>query len=431
MHHPTPSRIQPSRIAIVGAGISGLAAADLLADDHHVVLFEAEARLGGHAHTVLAGRQGDQPVDMGFIVFNRVNYPRLSALFERLGVPTALSDMSFGASIQGGEIEYALRDLNGIFCQRRNLLRPSYLRMLRDILRFHTKAEEALTPGMTLRDLIASLGLSAQFRDHFIAPFTGAIWSTPVDGVLDFPAEALIRFFKNHALLGTSGHHQWETVRGGSVEYVRRLEADLKRRDVQIRRRGRVAAVQRVPGGVRLRSEGGAWERFDQVILACHSDQALGLLADASPEEARALGAIRYQPNLAVLHCDASVMPKARRAWASWCYTEPKGPRAERIDITYWMNSLQPIPMNDPLFVTLNPNRAIPEEAIYQTATFHHPVYDLAGLAAQKEIAGWNGRGGVWFAGAWMRNGFHEDGFASACDVVAAMEARAMAVAAE
>ena len=419
----------PARIAIIGGGISGLAAAHLLAPDEAVVLFEASDRLGGHAHTVMAGKRGDQPVDMGFIVFNRVNYPLLTALFEGLGVPTAPSDMGFGASIQGGEVEYALKSLNTLFAQRANILRPRYLRMLADIYKFHTSADRVIRPGMTLRDLLAEMRLSDAFRDHYITPFTGAIWSTPTAGVLDFPAEALIRFFVNHGLMGVTGHHQWETVKGGSIEYVRRLQDHLTRQGVEIRLKTPVAAVRRVDQGVMIRAEGGEWEAFDQVIFASHSDQTLAMLSDASPAETKALQAIRYQPNQAVLHSDTAIMPKSRRAWASWTYTEPKGPRAPRIDLTYWMNSLQPIPQDDPLFVTLNPNQRINPAKVHEVRTFHHPVYDMAALQAQSEIRALNGTAGTWFCGAWMRNGFHEDGFASALDVVQALRARRSAMA--
>lgn len=414
------------RIAVIGAGISGMAAAHLLAGDHAVVLFEAGARLGGHAHTVMAGRRGDQPVDMGFIVFNRVNYPRLSALFDQLQVPMVASDMSFGCSIQGGALEYGLRNLDSLLAQRSNLIRPSYLRMLYDILRFHQSADRVLTQGMTLGELLATMRMSVAFRDHYIAPFTGAIWSTPAAGIMAFPAEALVRFFQNHGLMGVFKHHQWLTVQGGSVAYVTRLEADLTRHGVDIRTATPIAGVQRVPQGAMVRAVGSEWERFDEVIFATHSDDTLALLSDATPAERAALSAIRYQPNEAVLHADPTQMPRSRRAWASWNYAEPKGPRPDRIDLTYWMNSLQPIPADDPLFVTLNPNRAIPDHLIHTTRTFRHPVYDQAALNAQGKLRALNGQSGTWFCGAWMKNGFHEDGFASAADVADAIRARQM-----
>ncbi len=418
---------------MIGAGISGLGAAHMLADDHRIVLFEAEGRLGGHARTVMAGRRGDQPVDTGFIVFNYVNYPHLARLFADLGVPVAKSNMSFSASIGGGRLEYALNDLNAIFGQRKNILDPRYWGMLRDITRFNAGAVAAAAePGLTIGGLIEKLRLGAWFRDYYLLPFSGAIWSTPKEGILDFPAWAMVRFFENHALLGYEGQHQWYTVQGGSVEYVRRLGEALFRRGVDIRLGAPVDAVRRTPVGVEVKAKGAEWEAFDEVVFATHSDQTLGMLSDATGVERTALSAIRYQPNEAVLHADPAMMPKRRHCWASWNYTEARDKTSEKIDLTYWMNSLQPIPKEDPLFVTLNSTRAIREELIHDTATFHHPVYDLAALAAQDTVRAINGQNATWFCGAWMKNGFHEDGLASAVDVVEAMRNEdAMGIAAE
>ena len=411
------------RVAVIGGGISGMAAAHLLAETHAVTLFEAEPRLGGHARTVLAGKRGDQPVDTGFIVFNKVNYPHLLALFEKLGVPTVESDMGFGASIGGGRLEYALRNLDALFAQRRNAVNPRFLRMIRDILHFNKHAEAAsLGTDLTIAGLLDKLGTGGWFRDYYITPISGAIWSTPVQGILDFPAEAMIRFFKNHALLSATNQHQWFTVQGGSVEYVRRLQAEMVRQGVDLRLGAPVAGIRRVPQGVLVRAMGSEWEAFDDLVMATHSDDSLALLTDANPAERAALSAVRYQPNQAVLHADTSVMPKNRKAWASWVYVEPAAnQRTERIDLTYWMNSLQPIPKDDPLFVTLNSNAPIRQELIHDEVTFRHPVFDHAALAAQGQIRAMNGARNTWFCGAWMRNGFHEDGFASAVDVVQAM----------
>lgn len=415
----------PRRVAVIGGGISGMAAAHLLADDHTVVLFEAENRLGGHARTVIAGKNKDQPVDTGFIVFNKVNYPNLLRMFDRLDVPYVESSMSFGASIGGGRLEYGLASLDVIFAQRKNALSPRFLGMLTDILRFNKNALSVVRPEMTIRDLLAALGTGDWFRDYYITPFSGAIWSTPTKGILDFPAHALVRFFENHHLLDFEGQHQWYTVKGGSVEYVRRLQASLTSRGVDIRLGAPVAGIRREAGGVMVRAQGDDWELFDEVILATHSDISLSLLADPSPSERAALGAVRYQPNHAILHRDTSVMPKNRKCWSSWVYVEPEGGPRGRIDLTYWMNSLQPIPMDDPLFVTLNSNGGIDERLIDDMVTFDHPVYDLAAIEAQTKLRAMNGAQNTWFAGAWMRNGFHEDGFASAVDVVEAMRASA------
>lgn len=412
----------PRRVAVIGGGISGLAAAHALSPTDNVVLFEAEPRLGGHARTVLAGKRGDQPVDTGFIVFNRVNYPGLVRLFEDLDVPVAPSCMSFGASLRGGAVEYGLKDLRAVFAQPSNALRPAFRRMIRDILHFNRNARAAVRDGsMTVADLLGALGTGPWFRDCYLLPLSGAIWSTPARRILEFPAAAMIRFFDNHALLHHSGQHKWSTVRGGSVEYVRRLEARLRSRGVDLRLGAPVAGVRRRPGGAEVRAAGGLWEPFDEVILATHADDTLRLLSDATGPERRALKAVRYQPNIAVLHADAGVMPRRRRAWSSWNYAEAAGGASDRIDLTYWMNSLQPIPRDDPMFVTLNPTRPIRDDLVYDTAAFRHPVYDLAALSAQAALRALNGANATWFCGAWMRNGFHEDGLASALDVVAAM----------
>ena len=415
----------PRRIAVVGGGISGMAAAHLLAERNTVVLYEAEPRLGGHARTVIAGKRKDQPVDTGFIVFNHVNYPHLVRLFDKLGVPTAPSTMSFGASIRGGALEYGLASVDAIFAQRKNVFDPRFLRMLSDVMHFNRNAEAvANDPAMTIAELLGRLRTGPWFRDHYITPFSGAIWSTPTAGILDFPAQALVRFFRNHALMDFEGQHQWHTVRGGSVEYVRRLQAAMTAEGVDIRTATPVASVQREAGSVFVRAVGAEPELFDDVVFATHSDITLRLLADASPAETQALAAIRYQPNEAVLHADPSLMPKSRKVWSSWSYVEPKSGAGERIDLTYWMNSLQPIPQDDPLFVTLNTTRPIREDLIHDVTTFHHPVFDVAALAAQDRLRTMNGSRNTWFCGAWMRNGFHEDGFASAVDVVQAMAER-------
>ena len=358
-------------------------------------------------------------------MFNRVNYPHLVKLFEQLDVPVAQSSMSFCASIDGGRIEYALASLDTLFAQRKNLLNPKFLGMIRDILRFNKNAVAMAKPGMVIRDLLAALGTGDYFRDYYITPFSGAIWSTPTSGILDFPADAMIRFFDNHRLLHTEGQHQWYTVQGGSVQYVQRLQAALVRQGVELRLGSAIAGVRREGGAVMVRATGAEWERFDDVIMATHSDDSLAMLADASPAERAALGAVRYQPNEAVLHCDESVMPRLRKTWSSWAYVEPKGGPGDRIDLSYWMNSLQPIPQDDPHFVTLNAARPIRQECIYDQVTFRHPVYDSAAVAAQSTIRAMNGIANTWFCGAWMKNGFHEDGIGSAVDVVKAFRTRA------
>ncbi|MEC7257675.1 MAG: FAD-dependent oxidoreductase [Pseudomonadota bacterium] len=410
----------PRKIAVIGAGISGMGAAHRLSDLHNVTLFDAAPRLGGHARTVMAGKNGTQPVDTGFIVFNRVNYPNLVRLFEELDVPVVESDMSFAASIDGGRMEYSLKSLRTLFGQPVNALRPSFLRMVRDVLKFNANAlEVSQDKRLSVGGLLDRLGTGDWFRDYYLLPLSGAIWSSPKDRIMEFPAWAMIRFFDNHALLHHTGQHQWYTVQGGSVEYVRRLEAALRRKGVQIRLDCPVMGVRRNGLGPEVRAEGGEWEAFDDVVFATHSDDTLRLLSDPSEQERRVLGAIRYHPNRAVLHSDPSVMPTRRAMWSSWNYAGQGASDGDGIDLTYWMNSLQPIPQGDPLFVTLNSRRPIRDELIHDIAAFRHPVFDGPAIAAQAEVPALNGTRNTWFCGAWVRNGFHEDGLASALDVVA------------
>lgn len=408
----------PQKIAIIGAGISGMGAAHLLSKAHNVTIFESEKRLGGHARTVMAGRHGDQPVDTGFIVFNYATYPRMTKLFEVLDVPVVKSNMSFGVSADGGRVEYGLESMNAIFCQRRNLLRPKFHRMLKDIVRFNKNAETMIEgPEMTLGQLLDKMGTSDWHRNYYIMPFCGAIWSTSLEKVLDFPAEALMRFFRNHGLMNWSDAHQWYTVKGGSIEYVNRLEASLHHRNAEIRTNAPVAGVRRTSSGVEIRATGNEWEHFDNVIFACHSDQALAMLADPSDAEKQHLGAIKYQENKSVLHADPIVMPKRKAAWSSWVYTAQRQELQAPVGVTYWMNNLQDIPQNDQMFQTLNPNQPINEALIYDQNTFMHPVFDADALRAQGEIQKIQGENNTWYCGAYLRNGFHEDGYSSAVDV--------------
>lgn len=410
------------KIAIVGGGISGLSSAYYLAPYHDVTLFEAAPRLGGHARTVMAGKNGDQPVDTGFIVFNYVTYPYLTRLFRDLDVPVIKSVMSFGASINDGWLEYGLNNMGSITAQKRNLLRPQFYKMIADIIRFGKRAEAAATDdNKTIGELVEELGLGDWFRNNYLLPMCGAIWSTPVEDIDQFPAKSLVQFFRNHALLAGSGEHQWWTVKGGSIEYVRRLESALLARGCVIRTDAPVRYVQRDAHEVRIFADKGLSASFDEIIMACHSDQALQILGqDATQAEADALGNIRYQPNTAVLHCDENQMPRRRACWSSWAYRSQDGD----IGLTYWMNRLQNIPESDPLFVTLNPSTEIPQDKVYDVANFAHPMFDKAALKAQRDIREMQGRNRTWFAGAWNRHGFHEDGIASAMRVVRALNER-------
>jgi len=419
-----PSASARKHIAVIGAGISGMGAAYMLGDDHDVTLFEAEPRLGGHARTKVAGKRGDQPVDTGFIVFNYANYPIMARLFADLDVPVTPSTMSFGASLRGGRLEYGLASAQATFAQKKNALNPKFLGMIRDIFRFNAKAlDRARDRTVSLGDFLDDLGTGDWFRDYYLLPLSGAIWSTPTQKILDFPAHALVQFFENHALLNYSGQHQWYTVQGGSVEYVNRLGAAMQARGVTLRLGTAVDAVRRTGAGVAIKTHGADWQTFDEVIFATHSDDSLRMLSDADDTERRALGAVAYQPNRVVLHADESVMPKRRVCWSSWNYTETERKELNRIDLTYWMNSLQPIPKDDPMFVTLNTTRPIREDLIYDETVLRHPVYDLAALEAQELVRAMNGRQNTWFCGAWMKNGFHEDGLSSALDVAEALRA--------
>ena len=417
------------RVAVIGGGISGLGAAYRLKGHHSVVVFEAEDRLGGHARTVMAGKNGDMPVDTGFLVFNHVNYPNMVKLFEELDVPTIPSDMSFGVSINGGWLEYGIMGMRRIVAQKRNLFRPKFYKMMRDILYFNSNAERiADGTDMTIGQLIEHMKMGDWFRDYYLTPFTGAIWSTPVDKIQDFPAHAMIQFMKNHAILNAAGQHQWWTVQGGSREYVTRLAAALETAGVDLRTSAPVSGVRRIPGGVEVQGISGEWEVFDEVIFASHSDQALAMLQDPSPREAASLSKVKYQPNDMVLHGDTRMMPNRRDAWASWIYSEDANKKTDRIDLTYWINNLQSLPDDDPCFVTLNTQRDIDPAKIYDTCLFHHPVFDHGALEAQEEIASWNGTNNTWFCGAWMRNGFHEDGLATGMEAADALMARAGAM---
>ncbi|WP_166415783.1 NAD(P)/FAD-dependent oxidoreductase [Cochlodiniinecator piscidefendens] len=406
------------KIAIVGGGVSGLSAAYYLSAHHDITLFEAGTRLGGHARTVLAGRNGDQPVDTGFIVFNYATYPHLTRLFQDLDVPVQKSDMSFCASIDDGSFEYGLNSLHSLLAQKSNLFHPQFYRMIRDTLYFGKHAKQAAdSDDITIGELVQKLGLSTAFRDLYLLPMCGAIWSTPIADIDSFPAKSLVRFFQNHALLAGSEKRQWWTVKGGSIEYVKRLETALRARGCNIQLGAPVDHAQRSDLGVTVTSKG-TQHTFDEIILACHSDQALAILGDgASPDEKQALSTVRYQTNTAVLHADPAQMPKRRACWSSWAYQSQTG----NIGVTYWMNKLQNIDEADPLFLTLNPARPIKDELIYDTVEYAHPVFDRKALIAQEIIRELQGNNRTWFAGAWNRHGFHEDGIASAMRIVRAM----------
>jgi uncharacterized protein len=411
------------RIAIVGTGISGLGSAFLLNQDHDITVYEKAPRIGGHTRTVTVDYEGQPiPVDTGFIVFNRPNYPNLSGLFAHLDVPTHASDMTFAASIRDGWLEWGAKDLDSVIGQRRNLLRPRFGLLVRDVFKFNSQAQDAVErhPELSVEGLIQKLGLGEWFRRYYLLPMSGAIWSCPPCEMMNFPACTLVRFFANHHLMSLTGQPQWRTVTGGSQEYVQRLTRSFAHR---IRTDCGAAAVTRRDGKVQIKDTSGATESFDQVVMASHGDETLALLKDATCEEQAALGCFRYQKNRAVLHRDQSLMPRRRRCWASWVYTSDGEFLHPKITVTYWMNRLQGIDDRYPLFVSLNPKREIPEELIFDQTEFDHPVFDKEAIAAQGRIAALQGRRGTWFAGAHLGHGFHEDGLASAVRVARGLDA--------
>ena len=412
-----------AKIAVIGTGISGLAAAYLLHAHHDIVVYEKAFRPGGHSRT-LTVRHGDRDiaVDTGFIVFNEHNYPNLTALFRRLGVTVKDSDMSFGLTVDNGRLEWGAKSLGSVFGQRANLVRPRFLKLMLDVMRFNAQVEAEVekSPHLTLGGLLAHMGLGDWFKRNYLLPMAGAIWSCPPCQMLEFPALTFVRFFANHSLLSLTGQRQWKTLEGGSQTYVERLSAAFADR---IRLDCGAAQVTRGEEGVTVRDTKGGVDHFDQVVFACHADEALALLADADARERRALSPIRYQRNLAILHSDISVMPRNRPCWASWVYHADGKGEEPKISVTYWMNSLQGIDERYPLFVTLNPSREIAVRHVFDRHVFDHPVFDFGALAAQQALKQMQGERRTWFCGAHLGHGFHEDGLTSAMRVAEALGA--------
>jgi predicted NAD/FAD-binding protein len=405
------------RIAIVGSGVSGLVCAHLLGRRHRVTVFEADDRPGGHAHTHRVDLADEtHEVDTGFLVYNDRNYPGLVRLFESLGVATKASDMSFSVSDDESGIEWRGTSLSTLFAQRRNAVRPTFLRMLADVVRFNRAARALLSapdePDLSLADLLASGRWSPRFVAWYLIPMGSSIWSADPATFLDMPAITFARFFDNHGLLRYGDQPSWRTVVGGSRRYVEAIAKPLGR---ELRLASPVSKISRREDEVELHSEAGP-ERFDHVVVATHSDQALNLLSDPSPEEREILGAIRYQPNRATLHTDAGLLPRNRRAWASWNYHRPAD-RPQQATLTYRLRSLQGIDSAHEILVTLNRDDAIRDDLVLGRFDYAHPVLDVPAIAAQKRHEELNGLRRTWFCGAYWGYGFHEDGVQSALTV--------------
>jgi predicted NAD/FAD-binding protein len=413
------------RIAIVGAGIAGLGSAWLLQrQGHAVTLFEADARLGGHTHTVDVKLDGvSAPVDTGFLVFNDRTYPHLVALFAELGIDSVPSEMSFSVRNDSTGLEWGGTDLAALFAQPRNALRPSFWRMLADIARFNrattTMLRRDTLPPATLGEYLQRERYSAAFRDGYLLPMAGAIWSAPRRAIAAFPLPAFVRFCDNHGLLGLAGRPQWRTVKGGGRTYVAKIAAELR----DVRPGTRVASVRRVTGGIEIGADGRN-ERFEAVVFACHSDQALAALADPSPQERRLLSSVRYQANRVVLHTDRALLPRSRRAWSAWNYLDVDCDGDRPVAVSYLINKLQPLPFTTPVIVTLNPPFDPARGTVLREFEYAHPLLDGRALAAQASFAALQGERQTWYAGSWLGYGFHEDGLRSAHAVAADIQRR-------
>jgi len=409
------------KIAVIGAGISGLASAYFLAREHDVVVYEAGSYIGGHSNTVDVTLEGlSFPVDTGFLVFNEATYPNLIALLDELGVDSYTTDMSFGVSLDDGGFEWAGTSLDTVFAQRRRLLSPAFLGMLRDILRFNRAAEinlaASLDAPLTLEQLLVAGNYGAMFRDAYLLPMAAAIWSSAPTDILQFPASTFLRFCINHGLLQVNDRPQWRTVKGGAREYVKRIVATLP----TVRLNTRVLTVLRSDDAVTVRTDSG-YEQFDGVVFGTHAPDTLRMLTDADAEEHGLLSAVRYQANTAYLHTDLSLMPRRRKVWSSWNYLGANASQdgARPVCVSYWLNQLQALPCKSAVMVTLNPFSPPAAAKTIARFDYDHPVFDQAAIAAQTALASIQGKRRTWFAGAWTGYGFHEDGLKSALRVVA------------
>jgi uncharacterized protein len=416
------------RIAVIGSGISGLSAAYHLREQAEVTLFEAGSYFGGHTHTVnvtLPSPRGmvTHGVDTGFLVFNERTYPGLIGLFAELQVQTSASDMSFSVQTPSATgqraMEWSGSNLNTVFAQRSNLFNPTFLGMLRDVLRFNALANALADRGedhalmQPLGEFLETHKFGSAFRHWYLLPMLGCIWSCPTDQMLQFPVATMVRFCHNHGLIQVVNRPQWFTVTGGAKHYVEKLLQYIPHKHLQTP----VERIERNDLSALVYTASGS-EVFDAVVLACHADQALSLLAQSTPQEQALLGAIRYHPNRAVLHTDTSVMPKKKLAWAAWNYERAPdlGLESSRVCLHYWINRLQPLPFSDDVIVSLNPVSSIDPSKVLGEYDYAHPVFDLGAIQAQSQLPSLQGQQNTWYAGAWMGYGFHEDGFKAGRD---------------
>ncbi len=412
-------------IAVIGSGISGLSCAWQLNKNHHVTLFEKDDYFGGHSNTIQINQGMQQlSVDTGFMVFNPASYPNLVALFEHLKVAVVKTDMSFSVSLDQGRVEYSGTNLNGLFAQRSNLLRPGFWTMLRDILRFYRESSQlfdGLDDSVTLGQMLEQQGFGSRFRDDHLVPMGSAIWSTPAQKMLDYPAKTFLRFCQNHGLLQLKDRPQWHTVNGGSRVYVDKLLAQLgdgARANSAVRMIRRQSIDGRTQ--VMVTDWQGREHSFDHVVMACHADQSLQMLRDADEQESTLLSQFEFERNRVLLHSDPRLMPQRKRVWASWNYLRQHAD-SPSLSVSYWMNRLQHLPDSLPLFVTLNPFQEPEDNKVHAAFLYDHPLFDLQALAAQKKLWSLQGNRNTWFCGAWFGYGFHEDGLQSGLAVAEAL----------
>tara|TARA_Y100001935_G_scaffold255360_1_gene267920 strand:- start:4724 stop:6079 length:1356 start_codon:yes stop_codon:yes gene_type:complete len=419
-------KLNKKRVAIIGSGISGLSSAWLLRNTADITLFEADNRFGGHANThLLKGVTPTLSIDTGFMVFNRPNYPLLTKFFDELGVQSYPTDMSFSVCLDNGELEYAGNNLNSLFAQRRNLVKPTFLKMLRDILKFNASVKKLINQpnlaDLSVKQFLDQHSLGLRFQNDYLYPMAGAIWSCPPQKIADFPAISFAKFFQNHGLINLIDRPEWHTVRGGSNSYVDKVINDL---GSSAKKSCKIESVVRREESIEILLKDNILETFDEVIFACHTDQVLKIFQNPSQEEISMLQTIPYQENRAILHRDERVMPNLKKVWSSWNYSgSRKSINDSKISVTYWMNSLQELETETNYFVSLNPINE-PDTALVEAEySYHHPTFNSASFCLEDSLNRVQGKNRVWFSGAWTGYGFHEDGIRSGVRIAKALGA--------